>query len=88
MDIQKVMKEHFTQRQRQCVQLYYFNRKTQREAGAILGICQTTVCQHIHAGFKKLRYLLGRNQDEYSDRKFITGMLEEYGREYHINGIL
>ena len=57
-EVRKVMDNDLTDRQRDCLTLYYFRGYVQRQVGYLLGIHQTTVSQHIHYGLQKLRRIL------------------------------
>ena len=41
-------------RQRQCVELYFFQGMTMEEAGKALGIGKATVCRHLQKSKKRL----------------------------------
>jgi len=60
-EVKRAMERYLTQRQRETMNLYYSKGKTQTEIGAILGIHQTTVSQHIRYGIKKLRLICNGN---------------------------
>lgn len=53
--VRKIMSQNLTDRQNQCLTLYYLQGHPQREIAARLGIHQTTVSQHIHYALGKLR---------------------------------
>ena len=57
-EVRKVMAQHLTNRQNECLTLYYLRGHRQREIGTSLGIHQTTVSQHIRYALKKLRSLV------------------------------
>ena len=54
-EVRKVMRELLTDRQRECLTLYYLRGWSQRRIAKRLGIHQTTVSQHIRYALKKLR---------------------------------
>lgn len=45
--IRQIIATELTRRQTQCVQLYFYEGKTQEEIGAILGISHRVVSQHL-----------------------------------------
>jgi len=55
--VRKIMSQNLTDRQNECLTLYYLRGHPQREIAARLGIHQTTVSQHLQYGLKKLRRL-------------------------------
>jgi len=52
------IKTELTNRQRKCLELYYFQGYTQTEIGAMLGITGATVCRHIKKAQKAIRRLM------------------------------
>lgn len=46
-----------TQRQRQCIVLYYFDGKTVKQTAEMIGISPSTVSRHLKAGKSKLQRL-------------------------------
>ncbi len=46
-----------TERQRECMSMYYFDRKTVVEIGAELGLDPSTVSRHLKAGRRNLEKL-------------------------------
>lgn len=57
--IRLAMEQELTPRQRQCVELYYFDRLTMEEIGRELGIGKATVCRHLQKSKKRLGRALG-----------------------------
>lgn len=55
--VRKIMSQNLTDRQNECMTLYYLRGHPQREIAARLGIHQTTVSQHVQYALKKLRRL-------------------------------
>lgn len=55
--VRKIMSHNLTDRQNECLTLYYLRGYPQREVAARLGIHQTTVSQHVQYALKKLRRL-------------------------------
>lgn len=54
--IRTAMEQELTERQRECVELYFFRHMTMEETGRMLGIGKGTVCRHL----QKSRARLGR----------------------------
>ena len=54
-EVRKAMRELLTDRQRQCLTLYYLRGYSQRRIARRLDIHQTTVSQHINYALNKLR---------------------------------
>lgn len=48
------VRQELTPRQRQCVDLYFFQGMTMEEAGKALGIGKATVCRHLQKSKKRL----------------------------------
>lgn len=48
-----------TEKQRRCVELYWFDRRTLTQTGKALGIAPSTVSRHLKAAKKKLQKLRG-----------------------------
>lgn len=62
MDLQDVMNTaRLTDRQRQAVELVYFEDKTQEEAGRTLGLSRNSIDTHLRAALDKLRKTLGNS---------------------------
>lgn len=53
------MEQELTPRQRQCVEMYFFNRLTMEEIGRQLGIGKATVCRHLQKSKRRLGRALG-----------------------------
>ncbi len=53
----KAMNRQLTDRQRQCLSMYYFDNKKIGEIGAELGLDKSTVSRHISAAKAKLQKL-------------------------------
>ena len=47
------VRQELTPRQRQCVELYFFQGMTMEEAGKALGIGKATVCRHLQKSKKR-----------------------------------
>ena len=54
-------------RQAQCVALHYFEDRSTGAIAVVLGISETTVRVHLHAGRRRLAELLGARSDEEDD---------------------
>jgi len=54
-EVRRIMGQHLTARQNECLSLYYLQGFRQREIATLLGIHQTTVSQHVCYALKKLR---------------------------------
>ena len=52
------MEGELTQRQRQCLDLYYFQGLTQEETGRRLGVTAATVSRHIKRARERLQQVL------------------------------
>ncbi len=46
--------QELTQRQRQCVQLYFYEKLTEEETGRRLGVSKSTVCRHLQKAKRRL----------------------------------
>ncbi len=53
----KAMTNGLTERQRQCIELYYFRNLKMAEVADVLGLKISTVSRHIAAAMKKLKKL-------------------------------
>ena len=53
--VRKIMSQNLTDRQNECLTLYYLQGHPQRQIATRLGIHQTTVSQHLQYALKKLR---------------------------------
>lgn len=47
VEIRRIIQNELTQRQAECIQLYFYHGKTQEEIGNILGISGRVVSQHL-----------------------------------------
>ena len=46
-------------RQRQCVQLYYYDGKNMNQIAELLQVCPSTVCRHLQKARSRLSSILG-----------------------------
>lgn len=60
--LQTAMEQELTPRQRECVQLYYFQQLTMEEVGRQLGIGKATVCRHLQKSKRRLGHALTYSQ--------------------------
>ncbi len=56
--LRRAMEGELTQRQRQCLDLYYFQGLTQEETGRRLGVTAATVSRHIKRARERLQQVL------------------------------
>lgn len=56
--LQTAMEQELTPRQRECVQLYFFQQMTMEEVGRQLGIGKATVCRHLQKSKRRLGRVL------------------------------
>lgn len=56
--LRRAMEGELTQRQRQCLELYYFQGLTQEEAACKLGVTAATVSRHIKRARERLQQVL------------------------------
>lgn len=56
--LRRAMEGELTQRQRQCLELYYFQGLTQEETGRRLGVTAATVSRHIKRARERLQQVL------------------------------
>lgn len=56
--LRRAMEGELTQRQRQCLELYYFQDLTQEETGRRLGVTAATVSRHIKRARERLQQVL------------------------------
>ncbi len=59
VQIRNIIKAKLTPRQRQIVELYYYEGKTQQEISAILGISQQVVSKHLFGALRNGRKIGG-----------------------------
>lgn len=52
--LQAALNQELTKRQRDCVQLYFYEGLTEEETGLRLGITKSTVCRHLQKAKKRL----------------------------------
>jgi len=57
-NLRKVMRDELTPRQRQMVELYYFQRKNIPVIAKELGLNSSTVCRTLHRGMNRIRRYL------------------------------
>lgn len=56
--VKKAMETELTQRQKECIQLYYFDQKTMKEIGLLLGIGEPCVSRHLKRARHRLATVL------------------------------
>lgn len=56
--LKTAMEQELTPRQRECVQLYFFQQLTMEEVGRQLGIGKATVCRHLQKSKRRLGRVL------------------------------
>lgn len=61
--LKTALKHELTDRQRECVTLYYYNGMTEQQTAEELGITKSTVCRHLQKAKRRLyrvvRYAAG-----------------------------
>lgn len=57
-NLHKVMEDELTPRQRQMVEMYYFQRKNIPKIAEELGLNRSTVCRTLHRGKDRIRRFL------------------------------
>lgn len=57
--LRAAMEGELTSRQRECVELYFFQGMTMEQAGRALGIGKGTVCRHLQKAQHRLGKILG-----------------------------
>lgn len=61
--LKTALRDELTDRQRECVTLYYFNGMTEEQTANELGITKSTVCRHLQKAKRRLyrvvRYAAG-----------------------------
>lgn len=56
--VRKITETELTGRQRQCVQLYYYEGNTMEEVGQQLGVGKATVCKHLQKARRRMEQML------------------------------
>ncbi len=53
--LRAALERELTDRQKECVRLYFFQGLTEEEAGRLLGVSKSTVCRHLQKAKKRLK---------------------------------
>lgn len=56
--LRQAMERELTERQRECVRLYYFEGLTEEECAKALGVGKSTVCRHLQKARQRLEHVL------------------------------
>lgn len=57
--MRQALPRELTHRQRQCVQLYYYEGKNINQIAELLQVCPSTVCRHLQKARSRLSSILG-----------------------------